>query len=321
MGPREFKGIWPFRNMGLKILALVLAFTLWVAVKSGETIQSLVPISLIVAGYPDTLVIVNKNSIPEKVEVLLEGPRVELFKASFPPNKVMLTAEKSSLGTKNYTISQEYVKLASLFDVRVLNFFTPREIILIFDRRDSVILPIEPVIGEMPLKEYAIYGRIISIPESVTVIGPKKQLASTRRVPTASINLKEVKTLFSDSVRLEIVDCPVCVLKPSKIAVTIPIVVVESRLFSDLPVNIADVKGKFNLQPKYADLTLSGPEPLIDSIPPESITLYVKPLEWLPGQYSLKPEINLPSERLQIVSLEPLEFLLEIPPDSLPASE
>jgi YbbR domain-containing protein len=313
MNIQQFR-LWPFRNIGLKAIALVLALILWISVKGAETVFVTLPLDLSISPYPDTLLITNLSQIPENVDVTLFGPLAELFKLSYAWSMVRIKPEKIQLGDNHYTITATDIKLPKYLDLQIHQIVRPREIILNFAIKDTVKFKITPQILNNPSTGFIVTGQGTANPESVTVIGPKKILQQLSSVNTTPIDISTLKTPFSDSVSFEILDCEVCTFNPQMTHVTIPMEPILERLLTGIPVEVKKPKGNYTIEPNRADVRIAGLINVIDSIDVADLKITVQTKEWQKGkQYSLTGIVNIADENIKVLSIEPSDFLLNIP--------
>jgi YbbR domain-containing protein len=174
------------RNLGLRGIALGLAFALWFLVNAsqrGSTTQLDVPL-----GYrllPTGLVIVNQH--PEFVQIQIEGPRMLL--SLIDPDRLMLRLKLGGIGP-----GEMVLKLSpEMFHVprqTTITQISPSQIILDIDRITDRRVPVRVSVVGQPAAGYRV-AAIRTNPEDVTVRGPSRYLAHLHCVRTSPLDVSD----------------------------------------------------------------------------------------------------------------------------------
>ena len=189
------------RDLGLRGIALVLAFALWFVVnasQSGVTTQLDVPL-----GYrllPAGLMIVNQH--PEFVRIEIEGPRMLL--SLIDPDRLMLRLKLGSMGP-----GEVVLKLApEMFHVprqTTITQISPNQITLDIDRITSRRIPVRVTVVGEPAAGYRVVA-IKANPAGVTVRGPSRYLAHVQYVRTSALDVSDARSEVRQMLSLQPVD-------------------------------------------------------------------------------------------------------------------
>ena len=98
------------------------------------------------------------------------------------------------------------------------------------------------------------------------------------------------------------------------IVVQVSISTIEDSITISRPIRFQGLEPGLSasLSPAFVDVILSGPAPIIWSLKPADIDVYVDLTGKGPGTYKLTPEVNMPSElKLVILSPEQVEVVIE----------
>jgi YbbR domain-containing protein len=179
------------RRWPLKILALALAFAVWIAVTGeGRSVSDLhVPVDVLL---PDDATL--SGMPPPAVTVRLRGPepllrrldaydldvRIDLREAASGDHTVQLTPQNVSGVPRDLEIT--------MIDPERLRFTVARK-----KRRD---VPVIPAIVGQPPRGYFVYGSVAR-PEGLEVEGPETKLTSATRLRTDPIRVDERRQAFT----------------------------------------------------------------------------------------------------------------------------
>ena len=176
------------RNLGYKVVALVLALLLWFDVTSDETsvIDYPVPLQIAVEG-PD-MIITNREQLPAEVEVSFSGTGKELLRL----DKDDLAVQEQVRGGENDSI----VVTLDLSDVRrpadlavTPVAITPSQVTVVTDRFIERTVPLQPVGTPRPAEGYQIDSVEVT-PQRVRVRGVT---AEVRPIGSLALDLSQVE--------------------------------------------------------------------------------------------------------------------------------
>jgi hypothetical protein len=189
------------RNLGLRGIALGLAFAFWFLVNAsqrGSTTQLDVPL-----GYrllPTGLVIVNQH--PEFVQIQIEGPRMLL--SLIDADRLMLRLKLGGIGP-----GEMVLKLSpEMFHVprqTTITQISPSHIILDIDRITDRRVPVRVSVVGQPAAGYRV-AAIRTNPEDVTVRGPSRYLAHLHYVRTSPLDVSDATSEIRQILSLQPVD-------------------------------------------------------------------------------------------------------------------
>jgi YbbR domain-containing protein len=189
------------RDMGLRGIALALAFALWFVVNAsqrGSTTQLDVPL-----GYrllPEGLVIVNQH--PDFVRIQIEGPRMLL--SLIDPDRLMLRLKLGGMAP-----GETVLKLTpEMFHVprqTTITQVSPSQIMLDIDRVTSRRIPVRVSVVGRPAAGYRV-AAIKTNPPGVTVRGPSRYLAHLQYVRTSPLDVSDARSEIRQMLLLQPVD-------------------------------------------------------------------------------------------------------------------
>jgi YbbR domain-containing protein len=183
MSARDFARRHIFHNLGLKVISLLIATALWLAVSTEPPSEAAFNVAIIFQNMPGDLEI-SSESIPS-AQVRVRGPErlVRRLQASDVHEEIDLTGVKP--GERTFDLNKNQVSLPDkLQAVQIV----PSQIHLMFDKRISRIVPVKPRISGTFASGYSI-AQVKSDPESVQIVGPKKSIDAVENAITDPIDV------------------------------------------------------------------------------------------------------------------------------------
>ena len=285
-------------NLGLRVLALVLAVGLWIFVNAGERgsiVQLTVPISY--STLPQGMVIVNRPPTQLKIEVT--GPRTLL--SLIDPERLTL-----KLDLRNVATGQSDFKVyPSMFNVgrnTTVTSISPDQLSLDIDRLATRDVPVHLAVENKVEPGYTISSVDIT-PSNVTVVGPSRYVAPLTFLRTEPFDLHG---LAADATRTLEIDPPDPSVGLSTGHVVAKVNVTEAitdREFRDVAVEVKGSDFKYRVEPKQATLTVRGPAVKLASLAPKGLA-YVDASDLAPGSHEVPLQVTLP-DGMQLVRQSP----------------
>ncbi|MCZ0756904.1 CdaR family protein [Anoxybacillus sp. J5B_2022] len=148
------------------------------------------------------------------------------------------------------------------------------------------------------LKEGLSIVKIETVPNEVTIFGPKDKIDSIEFIDGITINLDDIT---SDTTLEVPVPLPEGVksVDPAKVKIHIQVQQEETKTFSSLPIHVLGLGDQYTVQflnPKDGnmDVQVSGAPSVLDSIRADDLQLYVNASELGVGEHEVEVEVNGP---------------------------
>jgi len=194
------------RNMGWKIVSLLIAFALWIAIAREPELATSLSVPVQFKNIPDDLDI--GSNVPERIHIEVRGPSGRLSRDHLSDLAVVLDLSGAHVGERTYTVHPYNTNLPSGV---VFYRAVPSQITLRFDRVMTREVPVVPVYSKTP-EGYRVRAYQLE-PERVRIRGPEERVKGIARVGTDPVDLsgvvsqKEFRTainLGDAQVRLEV---------------------------------------------------------------------------------------------------------------------
>lgn len=271
-----------------------------------------VPVRVETTGTPPLGFVAERPSSSIQ-EVLVQGPRSLV-------DQVVVATATVDIENRRINVSQAYPLTArnSLgFEIAGVNIEPSQTVVQLTVRQQIFYrtVPVVPVLEGQPAPGYSV-GSVTIEPQTVTLVGNQQELEATDRVQTRPISVAGARSNVLATVQLAL---PQGVGLAGNQAVTMRIQVVPvaaQRQFDLVPVVTPDVPAVLNVD--RVRVVLAGPEPVLDTLDPAGLRLFVDVAGLPPGQHRVSPRLTVPPD-IRISSFTPDTVLVTIPePPSLP---
>ena len=288
-------------DLGLKLLALVIAVGLWFAVTSLRAPATVrlrgVPLEFIL---PDRVEISNEPA--DEVDVTLEGSQGRLSEVN--ARNLVARADITQLrpGERSARLTEKNVTMDLPSGVRIVNI-EPRSVLLRLETIVEREVDIEARFEGQPPEGFVL-GSVQITPARARVRGPESHVRAVDKAHTETISLDGLRETFVTQTAVDIADRKVA---PLDAVVTVRVEIAEERTEKRLPdVSVVSAVGG-QPQPATAAVTLRGPRSALAALRPQDIRIT---LEQTP-EGALRPRLSLPPNlegRVELVSTVPAEF-------------
>jgi YbbR domain-containing protein len=295
------------RDLGWKLISILLAFGLWFFVNAGERdteAEFQVPLEL--RNIPSNLMIVSPRI--DFVDLRVSGPRTLLSRIDQEHLSLPLDLSGVRPGPAVFRVMADSLNLPR--GVSVVRM-TPSEITVEFARVMRKKVPVHLSFSGKPPGDLRITDTKVA-PEVVEIIGPAGEVKTVKAAETNPIDLSGASAgLLERDVTLEaareylsysasLVHVQVRLEEPEK-----------TRVFKGIPVVVRNDVYRTRLAPERVRVTVRGPESSIDSLELAHGAVYIDATDHGPGRYELTPAVDLPPD-VELIKVEPDTLRLEV---------
>lgn len=296
------------RNVGLKLLSLLIASSVWFFVNaSARDSEAGFSVALELENPPEDLIDISPPV--EFADIRVSGPRALLNRIDREQLSIVLDLSGVRPGPAVFRLQTDRLPLPR--GVRVVRL-TPSEVTFNFARIARKPLPVELVFGARPPDGLKLVGASVD-PETVEVSGPEDDVKSLKTLETLPIDLSdaEVGILKRD-----------VVLEPSRgyvthaastVRVRMEIAEVEeTRVLKAVPVALRNGDPGAALVPDRVDVVVRGPRSTVRSLELPEGAVYIDAAGRKAGEHRLNPTFDLPAG-IDSARLDPDTVRLQIP--------
>ena len=291
----------PFRNLGLKLISVVLASALWFTVAGEHDVERTVRVPLEFRNTPPLMEVVGDR--PTTVDVRVRGSSAVLSRLDQDEIVAVLDLTTVRVGSKLFNMRAENVRAP--FGVDVLQV-TPSTISLELERSAKRMLKVVPAVEGEPAPGFAI-GTVSSDPAQVEVIGPESHLTDLTSATTEAVMVNGARAAVDDQVTIGVSDSAVRLVADQSAKVRVQIVPAPlEREVTGVPVRSRNLGAGLTarLQPLLVSVTVRGQREALDSMGAATIDAFVDLAGLGPGQYNLRVQFD-PTQSFGVSTAEP----------------
>lgn len=298
----------PFRNPGLKLLAVGLATVLWLTVLGEREVERGLRVPLEFRNLPHALEIV--GDLPSAVDVRVRGASGLLSRLETGEVVAVLDMANARPGSRLFPLRADAVHVP--FGVEVAHV-SPGTVALVIERSGESEVPVVPAIEGAPAPGFVV-SRVDVSPATVTVRGPVSRLRELRQATTEPVSIDDTRGPVTDVVTIGVID-PALRLSEA-LSATVVVEVIPSpagRALSGVPVQVRDLgEGlRAELMPTVVTVGIRGESATLDGFDADSVTVFVDLAGLGPGQYNLPVRLE-PFPDLGISGTDPSTIVVRV---------
>ena len=291
----------PFRNVRLKVLALLLSAVLWFTVAGEHVVERSLRVPLEFRNMPESLDIV--GNAPDSVDVRLRGSSAVLSRVQPGEITAVLDLAAARAGSRLFPIRADEVRAP--FGIEVSQVI-PSTIALDLEKSARRHVPVVPATDGSPAPGYVI-GRVSAEPATVEIIGPESRIRQIAEATTEPVSVKDARAPVRDGVSVGVVDASVRLVHPQNVNVTVEIwpAPVE-RQVADVPIRYRNLQSglRASLTPQLAHVSVRGSKETLATLRGDNVMAFVDLAGLGPGRYNLRVQVD-PAERFGVVAIDP----------------
>ena len=296
------------RNRGMKLVSLLLAFFLWYSINEIERDAEgrlEVPVR---ATPPAGYMVTSGPSKP--VAVTLRGPRTILDGVEERRVSFALDLANAAPGDVRVELKDEMIRPLLPRRLKVVRI-EPSRVKVRLERRVRRSLPVRPELAGLPPLGYTAEPSVT--PGEVEVSGPASKVEELKEIKTEPVELRGAPEPVSRPAFLswagEFVD-----ITPDRVTVSVAFqATMMSRRFEHVEVSLRNAGEGLHakLVPAHIDVTVQGPQRVLNNYTLEAGSVYVDAAGKGPGSHRVTPTVELP-QSIEVKRREPEMQTLEV---------
>ncbi|AMY07440.1 YbbR-like protein [Luteitalea pratensis] len=298
----------PLSNLPLKVISLLVAGVLWLAVSGQSTVERNIRVPLEYQNVPPGMEMVGDP--PGQADVRLRGSSGNLARVVQGDVVAALDLTNARPGTRIFNLRASEVRVP--FGVEVVQV-TPPTVSLEFEYAGQKVVPVSPVIEGDPEPGFVV-GRITTSPATVQVLGPIGRLQALSEATTEPVRVDGARTNLTDKVTVGVEDTAVRLREPLVAVVTVEIVPAPvQRTLQGLQVR-AENAGRgllVRLSPVTVSVVVRGTQERMAGVGAGDLQATVDLTELPRGQHSVP--VRVPNrEGVAVERIEPANITVSI---------
>lgn len=291
----------PFRNLGLKLLALFIAGLVWFTMGGEYVVERIVQVPLEMRNRPERLELVGNP--PDEVEVRLSGSSGTLSRLQPGDVVAILDLGAARPGSRLFHLRTDEVRAP--FGVTVSQVI-PQTVSLAFELGESRVVAIRPDVEGEPAPGF-VAGLVTVTPNSVEVVGPSSDLHALREATTEPISIDGATEPMTFSVTVGVDDSALRLRQPLTAEVRVEIVPAPAeRTIAGVTIAMRGAREGLSAvaSPAVVAVTVRGASDSLADVTAAQIEAFVDLAGLSPGRYNLPVRIE-PSRAFGTSHIEP----------------
>lgn len=278
----------PFRNIGLKIMAVALGALLWFTV-SGQTAEQTIPgVPVIYRNKPAALELTGQTSF---VDVHVRGLDSQLRGVSARDFEARVDLSGARANEQTFVIRTDQVKAPFGLEVTQV---VPGSVMAVLELAGTVSVPVKPLVEGTPAPGFVV-SQIVADPSTVTITGPARRIAGTTSATTDRVLIEGAKATVTESVSVGVADAALRLREPKTARVVVTIEAAGERRFSAVRVSIRNLGPGLHgtIEPSVVSVVLRGADTLLARLDTRTIAPYVDLAGLGAGHYEVPVFLDL----------------------------
>ena len=256
------------------LLFIFISFLFWISTKLSNTYTLEQTFNVVWSNIPDDIVMLDN---PHKINASVTASGIEiiiyrLFKSEI--NISLINADfSSSIGKVNIR-NQKFLIQQQLFENTLINQINPISFNIYYSRLDEKMIVVVPKAQINLRAGYLRNESLSSLPDSISVIGPKSILDSLKYIETVPFKAKDVFETFSKKVNLKSI--PNLKFGSKKVTLKLSISRYSEKEFT-LPIKIVNLPSgvRVKLFPPNAKARVTMPVSILNNVKVSDFSLEV----------------------------------------------
>ena len=292
-------------NLPLKLVSLVLGFSLWYIVAGGQGTEMVVPVPLEYRNVPEGLEVIEESV--QQADIRLRGSSEILRRIS--PQEIQVGVDLSGAQPGEQSIYLAPDQVVVPFGVRVMRV-TPATIKLQLDETSRRNVHIVPRVVGSPASGFELVNIWLGSPE-IEVSGPASRLANLEQVTTEPLSVEGLREPYTQTVQVMLEDPYARLVDVRGVEVTLD--VREERVrreMTGLVLHGQPASVKVSFTPSFVMVQIEGPRSVVEQLRAEDLEARVILQELSPGVHRLPLQIVFRREGfsgVEILATEPEE--------------
>ena len=253
-------------NLGLRLLSLVLAVSIWAFAQGEQTYQTTVvaPVEYLM---PDDLVLLNDAPPPDQVVIRASGSRAALRSLQEQLREVQVRFTVDVEAAEPGRTVHSFRKLPpGVADNVTIDTISPAEVELVFDEVIRTTLPVLlRTHGTLP-PGFVETGREI-VPGEVEMVGSKTELMDLEFVQTLPLRLNNSRGSYDGDLALDVSSLHLTPESPRNVRARLGVeeAMAEQEMRS-VPLRPSEAMGEVVIEPRTLRVRLHGPIPVLEEL-------------------------------------------------------
>jgi YbbR domain-containing protein len=296
----------PFRNFGLKVVALLLGSLLWFTVSGQQAERTVTGVPVVYRNIPTGLELTDQT---RTVDIHVRGLDSQLRSALGRDFEARVDLTGVRAGPQSFVVRTDQVSAPFGLEVTQVDSGPATALLEV---AGAATLPVRPFIDGTPAAGFVV-SAVTSEPASVIVMGPARRVVGTTNATTDRVSIEGARATVTETVSVGVPDSALRLKESTTAKVVVTIEPAGERLFAAVKVSIRNLRAgtRGTLEPSVVSVLLRGAENLLGRLDQRSIGPYIDVTGLEPGRHDVPVLFDLPG-RLTVASVRPATIAVTI---------
>jgi YbbR domain-containing protein len=296
----------PFRNLGLKVVALVLGTLLWMTVSGQQADRRISGVPVVYHNKPAGLEITEQTST---VDIQVRGLDSQLRTILPRDFEARVDLTSGHPGAQSFRIRTDQVTSPLGVEVTQVD---PGEILTVLEEAGTSTVPVVPLIDGTPAPGYVVSEMHVE-PPTVTIIGPQRRVAGASSATTDRVSIQDASATVTQNVSVGVPDAVLRLRDSTTARVTVRIEQAGERTFPNARVMLRNIEPGLRAEPTpgIVSVQMRGAEPLLARLDAAAVVAYVDVTGLGRGMHEV-PVLVDPRGTLTVTSVRPAQITVTI---------
>lgn len=296
----------PFRNVGLKVVALGLGTLLWFTVSGQQAERALPGVAVVYRNKPASLEITDQTSF---VSIQVRGLDSQLRTIQARDFEAKVDLSGARPGSNNFTIRTDQISAPMGLEVTSVD---PGSVNAMLEMAGAASRPVRPFIDGTPAAGFVV-SEVTVEPASVNVVGPASRLGLNTSATTDRVPIEGATATVTHSVSVGVSDASLRLREARTARVTVKIERAGERVFAASHVELRNILPglRGSTEPSVVSVVMRGAQSLLARLNPATVVPYVDVTGLGRGSYAVAVLVD-PKGTLTVASIRPAEVTVII---------
>lgn len=272
----------PFRNIGLKVVAVGLGTLLWFTVSGQQSDRTVLGVPVVYRNKPQNLELTDQT---DAVDIHVRGLDSQLRGVLSRDFEARVDLTGARAGTVNMVLQTDQITAPFGLEVTQVDPGTAR---VVLELAGSASVPVRPLVDGTPAAGFVV-SEISSDPPTVVILGPARRIASTTAATTDRVSIDGARATVTETVSVGVPDAALRLRESKTARVVVKIEPDGERRLSAVRVATRNLAPGLRaaVEPSVVSVVVHGAESVLARLDQRSVAPYVDVTGLGAGRYEL----------------------------------
>jgi len=278
----------PFRNVGLKLVAVVLGTLLWFTVSGQQSDRTVTGVPVVYRHKPAALELTEQTNF---VDIHVRGLDSQLRSVLPRDFEARVDLSGAKAGSQTFVLRTDQVSGPSGLEVTQVD---PGNAQALLEQAGQASVPVKPLVEGMPAPGFVV-SQITADPSTVVIIGPARRIASTTTATTDRVSIDGAKATVTESVSVGVPDAQLRLREPRTARVVVTVEPTGERRYSAVRVTVRNLPAgmRASVEPAVVSVLVRGAESVLGHLDLRAVAPYIDVTGLGPGRYEVPVLLDL----------------------------